>query len=68
MIRYVSSKSRLRTFMRLLRDHIAVHILITLNTFYVFKSFVANPNKEVVGILADNKVKFLTYFGGFHKE
>ena len=33
-----------------------------------FFSFVANPNKEVVGILADNKVKFLTYFGGFHKE
>ncbi len=67
MIKYVSSKSNLRTIMMLLRDSSA-HI--TLEAFNVFKIFVANPNKppEVVRILADNKVKLIKYLSGLHKE
>mmetsp|Transcript_19678 Transcript_19678/g.24824 ORF Transcript_19678/g.24824 Transcript_19678/m.24824 type:complete len:94 (+) Transcript_19678:1-282(+) len=67
MIKYVSSKSNLRTIMMLLRDSSA-HI--TLEAFNVFKIFVANPNKppEVVRILADNKIKLIKYLSGLHKE
>ena len=67
MIRYVSSKDNLRTIMMLLRDTSA-HI--TLEAFNVFKIFVANPNKpkEVMRILADNKVKLIKYLTGLHKD
>ncbi len=67
MIKYVSSKSNLRTIMMLLRDSSA-HI--TFEAFNVFKIFVANPNKppEVVRILADNKVKLIKYLTGLHRE
>jgi calcium binding protein 39 len=67
MIRYVSSRSNLKTIMMLLSDSSA-HI--TLEAFHVFKIFVANPNKPmaIVRILADNKVKLVKYLTGLHRE
>lgn len=67
MIRYVSSRSNLKTIMMLLSDSSA-HI--TLEAFHVFKIFVANPNKPkaIVRILADNKVKLVKYLTGLHRD
>jgi Mo25-like. len=67
MIRYVSSRSNLKTIMMLLSDSSA-HI--TLEAFHVFKIFVANPNKPkaIVRILVDNKVKLVKYLTGLHRD
>mmetsp|Transcript_16594 Transcript_16594/g.31440 ORF Transcript_16594/g.31440 Transcript_16594/m.31440 type:complete len:635 (+) Transcript_16594:107-2011(+) len=67
MIKYVSSRSNLKTIMMLLSDSSAQ---ITLEAFHVFKIFVANPNKPlaIVRILADNKVKLVKYLTGLHRD
>ena len=67
MMMYISSSENLVTILCLLRDP-SPHI--TLDSFQVFKIFVANPNKppEVVKILFDNKVKLVKYLEGLHKE
>ncbi|KAL8160795.1 hypothetical protein V2J09_012284 [Rumex salicifolius] len=58
MTRYVSSKDNLRIFMNLLRENSKS---IQLESFHVFKLFVANQNKppDIANILYANKSKFL---------
>ncbi len=67
MMRYISSKSNLKTMMNLLRDPSSN---IQYEAFHVFKVFVANPRKpkDVVKILYHNKAKLVAYLGGFHKD
>ncbi|XP_061361166.1 putative MO25-like protein At5g47540 [Gastrolobium bilobum] len=67
MVRYVSSLDNLRILMNLLRDS---NKTIQLETFHVFKLFVANQHKppEVVGILVTNKHKLLQFFADFNSD
>ncbi|KAL9316824.1 hypothetical protein ACSQ67_017825 [Phaseolus vulgaris] len=65
MLRYVSSLDNMRILMNLLRDS---NKTIQLDTFHVFKLFVANQNKppEVVSILVTNKHKLLQFLENFN--
>ncbi|XP_027331830.1 putative MO25-like protein At5g47540 [Abrus precatorius] len=67
MVRYVSSLGNMRILMNLLRDS---NKTIQLDTFHVFKLFVANQNKppEIVGILVTNKHKLLQFLGNFNTD
>ena len=67
MMRYIANRANLVVIMLLLRDA-SPHV--TLDTFHVFKIFVANPKKtrEVTRILVDNKVKLVRYLETFHSE
>ena len=67
MMLYITSADNLVTILCLLRDP-SPHI--SMDSFQVFKIFVANPNKppEVVKILHDNKTKLVAYLDGLHKE
>ncbi|KAL6330384.1 hypothetical protein AAG906_040313 [Vitis piasezkii] len=65
MIRYVSSLDNMRILMNLLRES---NKAIQLESFHVFKLFVANQNKppEIVSILVTNRSKLLRFFGDFN--
>ncbi|XWS75846.1 hypothetical protein CRYUN_Cryun01aG0127000 [Craigia yunnanensis] len=65
MVRYVTSLDNMRIMMNLLRDS---NKTIKLDTFHVFKLFVANQNKppEIISILATNRGKLLRFFGEFN--
>ncbi|KAJ9686858.1 hypothetical protein PVL29_015629 [Vitis rotundifolia] len=65
MIRYVSSLDNMRILMNLLRES---NKAIQLESFHVFKLFVANQNKppEIVSILVTNRNKLLRFFGDFN--
>ncbi|KAF3443308.1 hypothetical protein FNV43_RR12990 [Rhamnella rubrinervis] len=67
MVRYVSSLENMRIQMNLLRDS---NKTIQLETFHVFKLFVANQNKppEIVNILVTNRSKFLRFFRDFNLD
>ena len=67
MMKYISFKRNLVTIMTLLRHKSAN---IQLETFQIFKIFVANPNKteEIISILYNNKKKLIAYLEGFHKD
>ncbi|OMO94364.1 Armadillo-like helical [Corchorus capsularis] len=64
MVRYVSSLDNMRIMMNLLRDSKKA---IKLDTFHVFKLFVANQNKppEISSILVSNRSKLLRFFDEF---
>ncbi|KAJ7964737.1 putative Calcium-binding protein [Quillaja saponaria] len=64
MVRYVNSLDNMRILMNLLRDS---NKTIQLETFHVFKLFVANQNKppEIVSILVTNRSKLLRFLGDF---
>ncbi|KAJ7960285.1 putative Calcium-binding protein [Quillaja saponaria] len=65
MVRYVSSLDNMRILMNLFRDS---NKTIQLETFHVFKLFVANQNKppEIVSILVANRSKLLRFLGNFN--
>ncbi|XP_021274417.1 putative MO25-like protein At5g47540 isoform X2 [Herrania umbratica] len=65
MVRYVSSLDNMRIMMNLLRDSKKT---IKLDTFHVFKLFVANQNKppEIISILVTNRSKLLRFFSEFN--
>ncbi|XVE72507.1 hypothetical protein DITRI_Ditri11bG0044900 [Diplodiscus trichospermus] len=65
MVRYVTSLDNMRIMMNLLRDSKKT---IKLDTFHVFKLFVANQNKppEIISILVSNRSKLLRFFGEFN--
>ncbi|XP_020234303.1 putative MO25-like protein At5g47540 [Cajanus cajan] len=67
MVRYVSSLDNMRILMNLLRDS---NKTIQLDTFHVFKLFVANQNKppEVISILVTNKHKLLQFLEKFNSD
>ncbi|XWS36708.1 hypothetical protein CRYUN_Cryun20dG0108900 [Craigia yunnanensis] len=67
MVRYVTSLDNMRIMMNLLRDS---NKTIKLDTFHVFKLFVANQNKppEIISILVTNRSKLLRFFGAFNIE
>ncbi|KAL2316565.1 hypothetical protein Fmac_030441 [Flemingia macrophylla] len=67
MVRYVSSLDNMRILMNLLRDS---NKTIQLDTFHVFKLFVANQNKppEVISILVTNKHKLLEFLEKFNSD
>ncbi|KAG5064847.1 hypothetical protein JHK85_006030 [Glycine max] len=67
MVQYVSSLDNMRILMNLLRDS---NKTIQLDTFHVFKLFVANQNKppEVVSILVTNKHKLLQFLDNFNND
>lgn len=67
MVRYVSSKENLRILMNLLRESSKT---IQLDTFHVFKLFVANKNKppEIVSILFANRNKLLLLLSNFKTD
>ncbi|KDP29887.1 hypothetical protein JCGZ_18456 [Jatropha curcas] len=67
MIRYVSSLENMRVLMNLLRDSKKT---IQLETFHVFKLFVANQNKppEIIGVLVTNRSKLLRLLGDLKTE
>ncbi|KAJ6723795.1 CALCIUM-BINDING PROTEIN 39-RELATED [Salix koriyanagi] len=64
MIRYVSSLDNMRILMNLFRDS---NKTIQLDTFQVFKLFVANKNKppEIISVLVTNRSKLLRFLGDF---
>ncbi|XP_050205680.1 putative MO25-like protein At5g47540 [Mercurialis annua] len=65
MIRYVSSLDNMRILMNLFRDSKKT---IQLETFHVFKLFVANQSKppEIIGVLVTNRDKLLRFLGEFN--
>ncbi|KAF2306262.1 hypothetical protein GH714_016089 [Hevea brasiliensis] len=65
MIRYVSSLDNMRILMNLFRDSKKT---IQLETFHVFKLFIANQSKppEIISVLVTNKSKLLRFFGDFN--
>ncbi|KAE8660763.1 MO25-like protein [Hibiscus syriacus] len=65
MVRYVTSLEHMRIMMNLLRDS---NKTIKLDTFHVFKLFVANQNKppEILSVLVTNRSKLLRFFGEFN--
>ncbi|KAK8339800.1 hypothetical protein V6Z12_A08G059000 [Gossypium hirsutum] len=65
MVRYVTSLDHMRMMMNLLRDS---NKTIKLDTFHVFKLFVANHNKppEIISVLVTNRSKLLRFFGEFN--
>ncbi|XP_062009305.1 putative MO25-like protein At5g47540 [Rosa rugosa] len=67
MVRYVCSLDNMRILMNLLRDP---NKTIQLETFHVFKLFVANENKppQIVNVLVTNRSKLLRFFGNFTIE
>ncbi|GLT46251.1 hypothetical protein SLA2020_200220 [Shorea laevis] len=67
MVRYVSSVDNMRILMNLLRDS---NKTIKLETFHVFKLFVANQNKppEIISVLVTNRSKLLRFLGEFNIE
>ncbi|CAB4304540.1 unnamed protein product [Prunus armeniaca] len=67
MVRYVCSLDNMRILMNLLRDPKKT---IKLETFHVFKLFVANQNKppEIVNVLITNRTKLLRFFDDFTIE
>ncbi|KAH7533452.1 hypothetical protein FEM48_Zijuj04G0132000 [Ziziphus jujuba var. spinosa] len=67
MVRYVSSLAHMRILMNLLRDS---NKTIQLETFHVFKLFVANQNKppEIINVLVTNRSKFLRFFRDFNVD
>jgi len=67
MMAYVSSRDNLKIFMLLLRSK---KQRIQLETFHVFKVFVANPKKHpaVAKVLSQNKDKLLAFLAAFHDD
>ncbi|KAL4383300.1 hypothetical protein GQ457_15G024500 [Hibiscus cannabinus] len=67
MVRYVTSLEHMRIMMNLLRDS---NKTIKLDTFHVFKLFVANQNKppEIISVLVTNRSKLLRFFGEFNMD
>ncbi|KAL6135147.1 hypothetical protein ACLB2K_067375 [Fragaria x ananassa] len=67
MVRYVCSLDNMRILMNLLRDP---NKTIQLETFHVFKLFVANENKppEIANVLVTNRSKLFRFFGHFNIE
>ncbi|KAH7404861.1 hypothetical protein KP509_15G047500 [Ceratopteris richardii] len=67
MMRYVSSKDNLKILMDLLREPSKN---IQVESFHVFKIFVANANKppEIVSILLKNRNKLLRFFSDFKTD
>lgn len=67
MMRFISSKSNLKTMMMLLIDKSAN---IQYEAFHVFKVFVANPRKppEIVAALVRNKDRLVGYLQTFHAD
>lgn len=67
MLKYIGSQKNLMISMLLLRD---VSGNIQLESFHVFKIFVANPSKpkEISEILRNNKIKLVAYLSNFHNE
>ncbi|PON63593.1 Mo25-like [Parasponia andersonii] len=65
MVRYVSSLDNMRVLMNLLR---VSNKSIQLETFHVFKLFVANQNKpeDIVHVLRSNKSKLLRFLEDFN--
>ncbi|XVE78343.1 hypothetical protein DITRI_Ditri13aG0137200 [Diplodiscus trichospermus] len=66
MLRYVTSlDNMIRIMINLLRDS---NKTIKLDTFHVFKLFVANQNKpkEIISVLVTNKSNLLPFFGEFN--
>ncbi|KAF9669598.1 hypothetical protein SADUNF_Sadunf14G0124100 [Salix dunnii] len=64
MVRYVSSLDNMRIMMNLFRDS---NKTIQLDTFPVFKLFVANKNKTpgIISVLVTNRSKLLRFLGDF---
>lgn len=64
MVRYVSSLDNMRILMNLFRDSKKA---IQLESFHVFKLFVANQNKppEIISVLVKNRSKLLGFLGDF---
>ncbi|KAL9397502.1 hypothetical protein Peur_011755 [Populus x canadensis] len=64
MVRYVSSLDNMRILMNLFRDP---NKTMQLETFHVFKLFVANQNKppEIISVLVTNRSKLLRFLGDF---
>ncbi|KAJ6334269.1 hypothetical protein OIU78_011214 [Salix suchowensis] len=64
MVRYVSSLDNMRILMNLFRDSKKT---IQLESFHVFKLFVANQNKppEIISVLVRNRSKLLGFLGDF---
>uniref|UniRef100_A0A2P2ISI0 MO25-like protein At5g47540 n=1 Tax=Rhizophora mucronata TaxID=61149 RepID=A0A2P2ISI0_RHIMU len=64
MVQYVSSLDHMRILMNLLRES---NKAIQLETFHVFKLFVANRHKppEVISVLVTNRSKLLRFLGDF---
>ncbi|KAJ6873897.1 MO25-like protein [Populus alba x Populus x berolinensis] len=64
MVRYVSSLENMRILMNLFRDS---NKTIQLDTFHVFKLFVANKKKppEIISVLVTNRSKLLRFLGDF---
>ncbi|KAK8555545.1 hypothetical protein V6N13_046073 [Hibiscus sabdariffa] len=65
MVRYVTSLEHMRIMMNLLRES---NKTIKLDTFHVFKLFVANQNKpaEIISVLVTNRSKLLRFFSEFN--
>ncbi|KAJ6880472.1 MO25-like protein [Populus alba x Populus x berolinensis] len=64
MVRYVRSLENMRILMNLFRDS---NKTIQLDTFHVFKLFVANKKKppEIISVLVTNRSKLLRFLGDF---
>ncbi|KAJ6729263.1 PROTEIN putative-RELATED [Salix viminalis] len=64
MVRYVSSLDNMRILMNLFRESKKT---IQLESFHVFKLFVANQNKppEIISVLVKNRSKLLGFLGDF---
>ncbi|KAG6748733.1 hypothetical protein POTOM_048666 [Populus tomentosa] len=64
MVRYVSSLENMRILMNLFRDS---NKTMQLDTFHVFKLFVANKKKppEIISVLVTNRSKLLRFLGDF---
>jgi len=67
MMKYISNRENLKIIMVLLSDPSKN---IQFEAFHVFKIFVANPNKppQIAKVLAQNKVKLVSFLEQFHKE
>ncbi|XP_065876407.1 putative MO25-like protein At5g47540 [Euphorbia lathyris] len=65
MVRYVSSLENMRILMNLFRDS---NKTIVLETFHVFKLFVANQAKptEIINVLVSNRTKLLRFLGALN--
>lgn len=65
MVRYVNSLENMRILMNLFKDSKKA---IQLETFHVFKLFVANQSKppEIISVLVSNRIKLLQFFGGLN--
>jgi len=66
-MKYISNRENLKIIMVLLSDPSKN---IQFEAFHVFKIFVANPNKppQIAKVLAQNKVKLVSFLEQFHKE